>query len=162
MTHRKICCAVDFSQPSLLALAEAAELARVMGAKLAIVYVHPTLPRVATDMLVPPAELFDDEAKRVNAELARCRHSAEAGTPIAVNTITLIGDPAHELVRFANKENIDLLVVGTHGRTGVRRVVLGSVAEWVVRHAPCPVLVVRPTAQVESRELRSEVEQYMG
>jgi nucleotide-binding universal stress UspA family protein len=55
----------------------------------------------------------------------------------------LLGDPAAELARFVAEEGCDLLVVGTHGRTGLSRLLLGSVAERVLRHAPVPVLVVR-------------------
>ncbi|HYG67919.1 MAG TPA: universal stress protein [Anaeromyxobacteraceae bacterium] len=160
MNHDRICCAVDFSRPSALALAEATELARRLMAELVIVHVHPRAPRVAADLLGPAQGSLEEEARYVEAELARCRTSAEAGTTTAVKTVTLVGDPADELVRYAKEEGVDLLVLGTHGRTGVSRAVLGSVAEKVVRHASCPVLVVRPTPRAEERDTQREAEQY--
>lgn len=160
MNHKKICCAVDFSRPSALALAEATELARLLRAELVIVHVHPRAPLVATDLLGPAEGKLEEEARYVEGELARCRTSAEAGTTTAVRTVTLVGDPAEELVRFAKAEAVDLVVLGTHGRTGVSRAVLGSVAEKVVRHAECPVLVVRPTPGAEERDTRREIAQY--
>jgi nucleotide-binding universal stress UspA family protein len=56
----------------------------------------------------------------------------------------LLGDPAEEIVRYAHEHEVDLIVMGTHGREGVMRMVIGSVAETVVRRAPCPVLTVHP------------------
>ncbi len=56
----------------------------------------------------------------------------------------MAGDPATEIIRFVQRGAFDLVVMGTHGRTGLRRLVIGSVAEKVIRHAPCSVLVVRP------------------
>jgi len=58
----------------------------------------------------------------------------------------LSGDPGSELVHFAERENIDLIVMGTHGRTGLTRLLMGSVAEAVVRRAPCPVLTLKQPA----------------
>jgi len=55
----------------------------------------------------------------------------------------LKGDPAHEIIRLAEREKIDLIVMGTHGRRGLSRLLMGSVAEWVMRRANCPVLTVR-------------------
>jgi nucleotide-binding universal stress UspA family protein len=66
-----------------------------------------------------------------------------ANPAVAVNHVFLDGDPATEIVRYAGDAGIDLIVMGTHGRTGVERLVLGSVAEKVLRDAPCSVLVVK-------------------
>ncbi|MEO8499029.1 MAG: universal stress protein, partial [Planctomycetota bacterium] len=57
--------------------------------------------------------------------------------------LLLLGDPAHQLVELANKQSVDLIVIGTHGRTGLFRALMGSVAESVVRHATCPVITVK-------------------
>ena len=58
----------------------------------------------------------------------------------------VMGDPATEIVRIAEEEQAELIVLGTHGRTGLSRILMGSVAEAVVRHAPCPVLIYREDA----------------
>ena len=66
-----------------------------------------------------------------------------ANRRIAVNHVYLEGDPASEIVQYARDARLDLIVMGTHGRTGIDRLVLGSVAEKVLRNAPCSVLVVK-------------------
>jgi nucleotide-binding universal stress UspA family protein len=55
----------------------------------------------------------------------------------------LLGEPAEEIIRFAKEENVDMIVMGTHGRTGFSRLLMGSVTEQVVRGAPCPVLTIK-------------------
>ncbi len=91
------------------------------------------------------AEAFP--ARDVEADLGRelegWRGEAERLAGRAVQTIVRTGAPAAEIVRFAAERKADLVVVGTRGRTGLERAVLGSVAEAVVRHAPCAVLVAR-------------------
>jgi nucleotide-binding universal stress UspA family protein len=72
---------------------------------------------------------------------------AERLAPGAVTSIELMGSPAEEIVRCAREFGCDLLVMGTHGRSGIGHLALGSVAEAVIRAAPCPVLVVRPQAE---------------
>jgi nucleotide-binding universal stress UspA family protein len=61
-----------------------------------------------------------------------------------VEAATAVGEPAYEIVTYAKEKAVDLVVVGTHGRTGLTHALMGSVAERVVRKAPCPVLTVRP------------------
>ena len=63
---------------------------------------------------------------------------------LKVETIFTEGDPGHEIIRVAEEENADLIVLGTHGYTGWKRFTLGSVAEFVVKHAPCAVFIIRP------------------
>lgn len=138
----KICCAVDFSDPSRLALYRAADLAKRDGAELLLVHVY-EVPQPTGDMLVAPLDLSGPAAAEAErnmvswvAEAARLR-----GAP--VKTRILAGQAAVEVGRAAHEAGCDLLVVGTHGRTGVRRLVLGSVAERIVREAHCDVLVAR-------------------
>jgi hypothetical protein len=73
---------------------------------------------------------------------------ADLGTTVPVVAVSHRGDAAEEIVRYARLHGIDLIVLGTHGRTGVSRVLMGSVAERVVRTAPCPVLTVPPADAV--------------
>jgi nucleotide-binding universal stress UspA family protein len=77
--------------------------------------------------------------------MVAAKRQAELAAPgVSVDTVLLSGHPADEIVGLARARGCDLLVLATHGRTGFRRAVLGSVAEHVVRNAPCPVLVFRP------------------
>ena len=83
-----------------------------------------------------------DDAEQQAAALA-----GRAEKPgVAITTTVVIGSPFHDICKIAEQSKSDLIVVGSHGRTGLSHVLLGSVAERVVRHAPCPVLVVGKTA----------------
>lgn len=76
------------------------------------------------------------------------RYVAEARPGVSVVTATAGGDPAKEILKYATRHGIDLIVLGAHGRSGVSRVLLGSVAERVTRTTPCPVLIVPPPERV--------------
>lgn len=140
----RIVCAVDFSTSSRAALERAAELARRFDARLVLVHVwtDPLVAGAAVGLPVPPA-LAEDQEKELGRKLERWR--AEAGRLAGREVAGRLegGAPVAELARVAREEQADLVVVGTHGRTGVKRALLGSVAEGVVRHAPCAVLVAR-------------------
>ena len=141
--YRKICCPVDFSDPSRRAMREAADLARDFGAELTLLHVAPSVTApVAEAALAPPARHVEADADAPQL-LAAWASEAEALAGRAVQTRLASGRPGPEIVRHAREGGFDLLVVGSHGHTGVRHLVLGSVAEEVVRTAPCPVLVVR-------------------
>jgi len=142
---RRICCAVDFSETSRLAMEEAAALARMSGAELTLVHV-PEGPGPSASTVVAPPELFESMAAEAEGKLEAWRREAESSAPPPVRARTLAGPPAAEIVRFAAEVGADLVVIGTHGRRGIRRLVLGSVAERVVREAHCAVLVVRGPA----------------
>jgi nucleotide-binding universal stress UspA family protein len=148
MRWTKICCAVDFSPCSQVAVQEAATLAAARtDAMLTIVHVYAP-PRTATlsaDMLASsPVDVETEVIRDLEGRMAKVRAEAEgiAGKD-RVETLLLAGNPAAEIARLAQDGGYDLVVVGTHGRTGVKRLVLGSVAEHVVRTAPVSVLVVR-------------------
>ncbi len=145
MTFQRIACAVDFSEESRAAVADAAELARRFGVELTLVHVHLPPPQAAIDAL-GSSELAELDAEEVEQQLAVWKAEAERLADRPVKTALLAGSPGSELVRYARDRHVDLIVLGTHGRTGLRRAVLGSVAEHVVRHAHCPVLVVRRPA----------------
>ena len=157
---RNLCVAVDLSEPSREALDQAAELAGVLGADLTVVHVLAPPPSSATDLLVAPGGA-EGEAREVEEALEAWRAVAEARAGRPVRARLLVGAPAKELVRLAREEGCDLVVVGTHGRTGLRRAVLGSVAAAVVREAPCAVLVAHDGAVRIAREEREEIAQYL-
>lgn len=148
---KRIVCAIDFSAPSRAALVQAAELAS-RGAELTLVHVQ-EIPAVRRQlgMLPNPPLAYEAEVDEAWKQLKRAGTEAEAIAHSPVPLVMLEGSPVDEVVRVARDHRADLLVVGTHGRTGVRRAVLGSVAEQIVRRAGCSVLVVRPEALVEER-----------
>ena len=130
--------ATDFSEWSRLALQYAASQARASGDRLLIVHVDEVSTATGEGMLYAgiPREDPQELERRLRAVVpdnfdGPCEH------------LLLEGDPAREIVRAAEEENAELIVVGTHGRTGLARLLMGSVAEQVVRHAPCPVLIVK-------------------
>ena len=159
----RICCALDFSDTSRLAMAEAAEMARRCGAQLTLLHVRPPPAQVSSaDLLVSARALEELASVDLARDLAVWRTEAERIATTGVKTALLVGDPAAEILRYARAHGVDLLVIGTHGRTGLRRLVLGSVAEHVVRQAPCPVMVVRPKEPGAIVVDRGEVEQYQA
>lgn len=141
-TWKRICCAVDFSEPSRLALARAADLARRDDAELLLVHVY-EVPQPAGELLVAAVDLTGPVAAEAEKSLRPWIGEAVRLRGAPVKSRVLAGQPALEVTQAAVEAGCDLVVVGTHGRTGVKRLVLGSVAERIVREAHCDVLVVR-------------------
>jgi nucleotide-binding universal stress UspA family protein len=113
---------------------------------------HAALPRASTSSTLPttqrsrtegiyPIGIFETMQNAAHDRLRRLLIEQQV-EELQPDCATRIGDPAEEIVRYAHEHAMDLIVMGTHGREGVMRVVLGSVAETVVRRAPCPVLTV--------------------
>jgi universal stress protein A len=148
MPWNKICCAVDFSPSSHVAVEQAVALAACSGGVVVIAHVYASSrpATVSADMLAwSPPDLEANALRELEEPMAELRAKAAAVLGEGrVETRLLAGRPAEEIARLAVDGHYDLVVVGTHGRTGVRRLVLGSVAEQVVRTAPVSVLVVRP------------------
>jgi universal stress protein A len=122
---KKLCCPVDLSDESRAALAVAADLSRRFGAELTLLHVDEGAP--------PPGE---------DGGLAAWQRQAEAAGAPRVATEETRGDPKTAIAEWANAHGADLVVMGTHGRTGRTRSLVGSVAESTVRQARCPVMVV--------------------
>jgi nucleotide-binding universal stress UspA family protein len=142
---RRILCPLDFSRFSHHALEQAVELAREFGAEISAVHVFevaPVLDHVpAGVMTLEPVRLPAAERAALTAELRDFTSEVEAGGVI-LQTVIAEGDPVATIVRRATDWPADLIVMGTHGRSGFERLLLGSVAEKVLRKAPCPVLTV--------------------
>ena len=137
----------DFSGTADEALAYAVALAGQVGATVHLVHAFddPDAVSLYANVYVPmPPEMRADILKGIQAQL-----SARVATPghQKVTTEVLTGAPAKTIVDAAVQNQCDLIVMGTHGRHGVTHLLLGSVAERVVRTATCPVLVVRPKAR---------------
>lgn len=148
MEHiRKILVPVDFSDSSRRALDYAAKLTRPFGATIDLLHVWEAPTFVPTGSMIGAGigdvSLF--EFVKRGSEDALDKFVAEAAQRgVAVRSARAeAGAPAHAIAEFAKAGGYDLIVIGSHGRTGLSRMLLGSVAENVVRHASCPVLVVR-------------------
>jgi len=147
MTIHRILCPTDFSETSDHALQQAAALARWYGARLTVLHVrltvtpHPDMPEGGP---VAPWLEADTEALRART-MAACQAIIAAGT--AVDVAVLRGEPVQLVLDMADSLPADLIVMGTHGASGFRRLLLGSVTEKVLRRATCPVLTVPPRAQ---------------
>ena len=142
MPEKTIVFPTDFSTASDAALVHAAALARQSGGRLLIVHVEePPLAYGGGELYYG---LPEPSSERILKMLEDVR-PADPAVPFA-HRLTM-GDPAAEIVRIAGDENAEMIVLGTHGRTGITRLLMGSVAEAIVRRAPCPVLVYRETAE---------------
>jgi nucleotide-binding universal stress UspA family protein len=147
-TARQILVPTDFSEPSRAALEYAASIAKMLGASIDVFHVWevPSFTPPGTVVLGASAgELSLDELVRRSAHEALeafVEKARDEGIAVRSGRAER-GVPAEAIVDAAKVGNYDLIVIGTHGRTGLSRVMLGSVAEHVVRHAHCPVLSVR-------------------
>jgi nucleotide-binding universal stress UspA family protein len=143
---RKILVPTDFSTPSEVALRYAVGLARELGATLTILHVYQLPNYILPDgtVLLARAETTTQIAERTDAALDRCRRFVGDTVPAATQTAE--GAPAEQIVRAAEAGAYDLVVMGTHGRTGLSHLLLGSVAERVVRTATRPILTIRSRA----------------
>jgi nucleotide-binding universal stress UspA family protein len=140
---------VDFSETSRAALGYAGELAARFGAKLELLHVWDVPPYIPPEAMVgiPGSDarsLGQLAREHASEEMARLVAEYANTLPIA-ETLLESGDPARVIVDTAERRGSDLIVIGTHGRTGFSHFLLGSVAEKVVRRATRPVLTVRGT-----------------
>jgi len=148
----KVMIAIDESDHSKEAVAWVSRMAWLAGTDLTVVAVARSAMVVSTEMYAPGLS-YDDEILKAEFEY-RTRLADEAadilkkaGHPASTRVVT--GDPRLEIVDLAKKEKADLIIMGSHGRTGLSRLLLGSVAAHVVTHAPCSVLVVKGVKAAE-------------
>ena len=149
MSFERILCPVDYSAPSRWALNYASALSRWYGAPLTVLHAHVNAPVFEFTapfgpLGAPPLMRQDRGIEEQHAELRRFMGPANDTSPTEI--VVERGDAASEILRQAIERKADLIVMGTHGRTGLRHVLLGSVTEKIIRNASCPVLVVPPHA----------------
>ena len=144
---------IDFSEHSQEALKAATDLASCFRAELCLVHVVPAIPKL------PSAKAFFHEGeyeqelhKAAQKGLDEMVHAIEARGLRARAAVGTANDVSMELLRIAEHNGVDLIVIATHGMTGWHKLAFGSVAEKVVRLAACPVLVLRAQPQAKSRE----------
>ena len=149
MVFRKILCPIDFSAGSQQAMRVAIRLANEADAELVLAHAWHVPPMAYGSEYVLAADLMRDIADGARDALDAAMREATALGAKRVASRLLTGSPRHEIVKMLERDPaFDLVVMGTHGRTGLARILLGSVAEGVVRHAPCSVLAVRPDGEV--------------
>jgi nucleotide-binding universal stress UspA family protein len=149
---RKILFCTDFSENSEAPRALAADYAKTFNASLAIAHVVQAWAGFPTYEFRVPVDLHEltlQIQESVSADLEEMAKQCTPGVP-EVTTYCKIGSPAQEIVKLAKELNVDLIIMGTHGWTGFKHLLLGSVAENVLRLAACPVLVVKSAAAVAS------------
>ncbi len=147
-TIKRILVPVDFSAPSRAALWRASELAATLGASVELLHVldlpEPQLMTGRGYVPIPP-EYRQELVRQAEAHLKEWLETANV--PATVQHALGEGRPSVEIVSYSREHGIDLIVMGTHGRGGVSHLLIGSVAERVVRTAPCPVMTVRADAE---------------
>ena len=143
INFQKILCPVDYSNCSMSALTYATELALKDSAKLYLLYVKDE--RVSDYGGLKFDAEFNHTAETVTGMEQKLRSSIPEEIRCSINVEILIreGVPFEEILKAARDNVTDLIVIGTHGRTGITYMVIGSVAEKVIRNAPCPVLCIR-------------------
>lgn len=144
MDIKSILFPTDFSEGSSIALEYAIDLAKRYNAKLYLIYVIYDLVKVA-GWYVPHVsvdQMYKDLEKGAQKEIERFGLEEMRGLKGVERTV-IRGIPHEAIVKFAKENKVDLIVMGTHGRKGVGRILFGSTAAQVVRFAPCPVLTVR-------------------
>ena len=142
MNFRRILVATDFAESAERALACAVQLARRHGTELVLVHVYMDLPAYPEITAGQVVAIYEEQRAWIEAALER-RARAARGEGLLARAVLRTGPAASTIAETAKDEGADLLVVGTHGRSGLDRLILGSVAERVVRLASCPVLVVK-------------------
>ena len=146
LPFKKILCPTDFSEPSYEALKIANELALHFSSELFVVHVvapvplFPAAPTVPVTFNVPEYQQELEMSSRKMLEEMANKYISEK---IWVRTLSVVGEAPSQIVKIADEEKVDLIVIATHGQTGWRRFVFGSVTEKVVRLASPPVLTIR-------------------
>jgi universal stress protein A len=144
---KKILCPTDFSEPSYEALKVADELAAHFGASLHIVNVVPVVPIVEAPIGVESASFnvasYQQELEAQAERSIKNLVAQKVSKGVSAVADILIGNEAGEIVRYAQENGADMIVIATHGRSGWRRFIAGSVTDQIVRQATCPVLTIR-------------------
>lgn len=145
---KKILCPVDFSQFTQDVINYAVDLAKKYDAELHVMHVVPNMTYftpyesfLTPENLVAVEKNIQDEVENNFAKLLK-------NETVPTRTIIRTGVPFVEIIDYAKSESIDLIVMGTHGHSGIEHILIGNVAEKVVRKSPCPVMTIRPKGKV--------------
>jgi len=141
MGFKKVLIAIDSEPVALRAAETGVNLAHALGAEVALINVVDSALAYPGDTGPPASELI--AAAKLNAKRLVTTIRQRVSPQSSVLEFIQVGTPSEEIVKVAKEWSADLLVIGSHGRGGMQRALLGSVAETVMRHAPCPLVVVR-------------------
>ncbi len=161
-TLEKILVPTDLSEHSLVAIEYARRLAAPFGARVTLLYVVDAMPAIGYPMPmdIDTTKIFKDTTDTAAMDL-KLLVAERLGDDERLDREVTLGNPFEEIVRRAEDGHFDLIVMATHGRTGLKHVLLGSVAERVVRFSPVPVLTVKPPAMhvplVREHEVKDEL-----
>jgi universal stress protein A len=145
---KKIVCPVDFSEFTDEIIEYAVSIAKEYDAELHLLHVIPNLNYFTPyESFLTPENLVAME-RNIEKEIEKDFQKIIKKIPIPVTKVIRTGVTFVEIVDYIKTEKIDLVVMGTHGRSGFEHILLGSVAEKIIRRSPCPVLTVRPKAKV--------------
>lgn len=148
-SFNKIVCALDLAEHSKEVASYATMLAQLSGGSVVALYVAPTMTQY-TGFHVPPNSIDTFVSEIVDgAKVTMEQFVKENFAGVNVTFDVVIGYAAEEILACAERENADLIVMDTHGRTGIDRMLFGSVAEKVVKNSSIPVLTIRPTTAAE-------------
>ena len=144
LPFKKIVCPTDFSEPACKAIKAAGELAEKFAAELILMHVVGPVPVLETPTGLAGFDVaaYQQELSASAASSLQMRLEKHVPSSVVARTVVVHGEAAHEIVRVANEEGADLIVVSTHGESGWRHRIFGSVAEKVIRNADCPVLAI--------------------
>jgi len=146
MDFKKILCPIDFSETSRAALRTAVVLGQKLGAQLTLLHVYqPPGVALPDGIAIGGSQEMATLARHVDDAMKQWKAEAEGLGAAGVSADTAIGQTHGEIERYAKDGGFDLIVMGTHGRTGLAHALLGSTAEKVVQRAPCAVMTVRPS-----------------
>ena len=152
LPFKKILCPTDFSEPSYQALDAAQELAASFSSSLLVIHVAAMVQPLTFAGSTPAAFNVDRYQQELveNSKVFLDNLIAEKiPEGVDVKPLVRLGNPAHEIAETAEKEGVDLIVIATHGRTGLERIIYGSVAERVLRFASCPIMVIHADLKKE-------------
>lgn len=156
---KKILVPTDFSDLSVEAVRYAMSLSEMYGADLVLFHAVDDAPVLAFHTMELTSDfVLDDTAKTAERHLEEFARSHDIRSHYGLSLVIRRGNPYDEITRYASEENVDLIVMATHGRTGLAHVLLGSVAEKVVQHADIPVLTIKPAKIRSSRPEHSKEE----
>jgi len=145
---QKILCPTDFSEASLCGLKMASEMAERFGSEVVVLFVNKPIQTLPAAQIEAREIIFDVAAFEENVSRDARKHLAAVAEDLFPAGVeprleVRLGQPSEEILKVAKQENVDAIFMATHGRTGLKHIVFGSVAERVVGRAECPVLTVR-------------------
>ena len=150
---KRVLSPIDFSEDSLEAFDVAQDVAARYGSELILVHAVPVIPKLPPDVSILHEREYEQALIRKSEQRLEELASKARKNGLKVSTaVGLANDAAMEILRLAEREKADLIVIATHGMTGWRRLAFGSVTDKVVRTADCPVLVLRRSAAAKSEK----------